>query len=309
MSAPAFPVVDGARERCISDEAADFFRSNGLLVLRNVIGADELARLQAETATLVDTALAGGHDNPDFCYKTHAETGDLVPFRVEYVVDKLSSTKALLGHPFLLRTISKLAGPAFVPTWDSMVFKMAGGGAAIDWHRDGGLCEDAVSLLSSGRAFNVDIYLDRADMDSCLWGLPGSNNWSDEDADAAIARLNEGGVSTEGAVPLPMEPGDVLLHNVLVLHGSRATSGPLRRVIYYEFRPADIELAVGPHTPEYVEVKQHVQAAAVRHRRLAPYAAGEDAYEYLPNGEADPAWAAEPPTWRYPHGRYLRSAV
>jgi len=304
-AAPVFVPRDG--DTSISDEAAEAFRVHGLLVLRNIIGGDELSRLQEETATLVDAAVAGRPDDPDYRYAADAVTGDAVPFRVEYVVDKLPSAKALLGHPFLLRTVEKLQGTAFVPTWDSMVFKMAGRGAAIPWHRDGGLFEGSVALLASGRVFNVDVYLDRADVDACLWGLPGSNTWSDEDADATVARMNQGGVSTDGAVALPMEPGDVLLHNVLVLHGSRATSGPLRRVIYYEFRPADIELAHGPHTPEYVRAKQHVQAAAIRHRSTAPYAADDDVYGYCPDGVEDPASSVDPPTWRYPHDRYMRS--
>jgi hypothetical protein len=44
-----------------------------------------------------------------------------------------------------------------------------------------------------------------------------------------------------------MQPGDVLLHNVMVVHGSPQTVGKqLRRTIYYEFRPAEELLADGP---------------------------------------------------------------
>ena len=309
--APAFPIVDARECDVISDEAADFFRQYGLLVIRNVVQGDELAALQRETGELVDRVVAERPEGKDYLYKEHEGTGEVVPFRVEYVIDKLDATKGLLGHPFLLRSVEKLQGPDFVPTWDSMVFKLGGAGAQIPWHRDGGLYEDSVSLLKGGRVFNVDIYLDEATMESCLWGLPGSNNWSEAEADAAVARLNDGGVATgaEGMVPLPMQPGDVIFHNVMVLHGSAPTRGPLRRVLYYEFRPADIELELGPHTPEYVTRKQQVLAAALRHRSrtpyvkdITPYAYGITAYDYE-TALAD--WDAEP-CWRFPHEEFWR---
>jgi phytanoyl-CoA hydroxylase len=311
-AAAAFPMVDASVEHCISDEAAAFFRANGLLILRNVLTPTELAELQRETGTLVAEAVAGRHDDPDYRYTRHPDTGEVIPFRVEYVVDKLTSTKALLGHPFILRTVEALQGPGFLPTWDSMVFKSGGAGAPIAWHRDGGQYPAALRERTLGRVFNVDIYLDRADLSSCLWGLLGSNQWSDEEAHPVIARMNEGGVSTDGAVPLVMEPGDVIVHDVMVLHGSEATRGALRRVIYYEFRPLDVEDDHGPHTPEYIEAKQHVLAAALRHRAATPYASGEIPFAYRPRGD-DAAtrgdWQLDPPTWRYPHEEFWRWTV
>jgi phytanoyl-CoA hydroxylase len=307
-AAAALPVVDAAAEQCISDEAAELFRRNGLLVLRNVLSPAELAALQAETATLVERA-AAGTDDPDYRYTTHPETGETIPFRVEYVIDKLAATKALLAHPFLLRTVEKLQGPGFIPTWDSMVFKHGGAGAPIAWHRDGGMYAPALQPVTVGRVFNVDVYLDRADLASCLWGLLGSNTWDAETAASVCAARNDGGVSTDGAVPLTMEPGDVIVHDVLVLHGSEATRGPLRRVVSYEFRPLDVEDEHGPHTAAYIEAKQHVLTAALRARAAAPYASAEEPYVYWPRGtdaREVAAWAADPPTWRYAHEDHWR---
>jgi len=309
---PAFPFVDASVLECISDAHAEFFRQNGLLVLRNVLCTAELAELQRETGALVAGAVVGRPDDPDYRYARHPDTGEAIPYRVEYVVDKAGSARTLLAHPFLLRTAEKLQGPGFVPTWDSMVFKAGGAGAPIAWHRDGGLYPEEVSDLTRGRVFNVDIYLDRADRASCLWGLLGSNGWSEEEANATIAQRNEGGVSTEGAVPLTMEAGDVIVHDVTVLHGSEATCGALRRVIYYEFRPLDVEEPLGPHTADYLEAKQHVLAAAIRHRTGASYARDETPFDYAPRGISASEvgeWSDDPPTWRYPHEDFWRWAV
>lgn len=52
-----------------------------------------------------------------------------IPFRVEYPVDKSLACKRLMGHPFILKATEQLLGTkSFIPTWDSMVFK-------VFWHR------------------------------------------------------------------------------------------------------------------------------------------------------------------------------
>ena len=60
---------------------------------------------------------------------------------------------------------------------------------------------------------------------------------------------------------LKVNPGDVLFHNVLVLHGSPPAQTKLRRVLYYEFRPGEVEREFGPHTPEYGPLKQQILIA------------------------------------------------
>jgi ectoine hydroxylase-related dioxygenase (phytanoyl-CoA dioxygenase family) len=108
-----------------------------------------------------------------------------------------------------------------------------------------------------------------------------------------------------------MEPGDVLLHNILVLHGSPENrSDHLRRVVYYEFRAAHVEEAIGPHVPEYIPLKQKVLLASIARRGQAPYAVGETPYQYRPPAPYDTVTLAdgeEPPTYRYPHGDYWRA--
>ena len=300
----------GGAATVIDMTAVERFRADGLLVLRDVLGGEELSALREETGALIERVAAERPDHADFRYTTDPSTGATVPFRVEYVIDKLTATKALLGHPFLLRTVEALQGPAFVPTWDSMVFKSAGAGAAIPWHRDAGLYSEEAESSARGCVFNVDIYLDAADEASCVWGLPGSTWWSREQAAEEIARRNAGGsVDVAGAVPITMAPGDVLVHDVLVLHGSQPTSGPLRRVVYYEFRPVALEVEHGPHTVEYVARKQQVLAAGLRARARAPYAAGETPFVYRGAPvEGDGAdRATDPPTWRYAHEDHWRT--
>ena len=55
-AATAFPHIDATRQDCITDEQAQFFRDNGLLVIRNVLRGAELKAMQDETLPFVQRA-------------------------------------------------------------------------------------------------------------------------------------------------------------------------------------------------------------------------------------------------------------
>jgi ectoine hydroxylase-related dioxygenase (phytanoyl-CoA dioxygenase family) len=299
---PELPSIDARREPGLSEAAAAGFRAAGLLVVRGLVAGEELAALRTQTLALVERAAASRVDDPDYQYKLHAETGSQVPFRIEYVVDKLPACRALLGHPFVLRSVEQLQGPRFIPTWDSMVFKLAGAGAAVEWHRDA----DTEQCEPGRPIFNVDVYLDASGLDNCLWAIPGSQRLGDEEAERTCRRLGAGGFSTEGAVPVPLEAGDALLHDILLLHGSPAATSELRRVLYYEFRPADVELRRGPHTESYVPAKERVLAACLRDRAAAPWVAGEEPYAAPPERAAVLGASERLASYRVPHHEHWR---
>src|SRR6266545_5515528 len=188
-----FPHIDASQRDCITDEQANFFRQNGLLVIRNVLKPDELSALQEQTLPFVQRAMKEKVEDPDYFYRRHEITGQPTPFRIEYIIDKTDAAKSLLAHPFILRSVEKLQGPNFIPTWDSMVFKTAGAGAAVPWHRDAG----PECTVPDKPIFNVDFYLDHADITNCLWGILGSNNWTEQQAQRRIQDLNTNGFQTD----------------------------------------------------------------------------------------------------------------
>ena len=272
------PTADGRNQAAISDAQADEFKRQGLLLIRDLLGAEELTALRDETAELVERAVAERPNDPwirDVVYRKHEITARRVPSRVEYVVDKTPACRALLAHPFVLRSVEKLQGVHFIPTWDSMVFKLGGQGAEIAWHRDAGR-----EHVGHAPIFNVDFYLDESDLTNCLWAIPGSNHWNDADATARIRALSEPQFQTQGATPVCMKPGDVLLHDILLIHGSPAATSQLRRVIYFEFRPTETIRTLGPHRPQYIPLKQQVLLECLVHRSRQPYAATEEPFDY-----------------------------
>jgi len=230
----------------LTDDEVRSFDENGYLVLRNRIPADLLARLQAAATTWMADGREISQDDPaaiDYHYANRSI--GRVMFRVDYVHNKgQAASLELLGSPAVLGIAESLAGSNFVPTYESLVFKNEGDGAAIEWH------QDAVHPRNY-RVFNVDVYLDASRIgQGALRVAPGSHR---EPVD--ICDLKDTyGWDAPGVVQVEMEPGDVLVHDVMVVHGSEAVTGnKLRRTIYYEFRAAEQIMSEGPWDAAWVD--------------------------------------------------------
>ncbi|HLV81685.1 MAG TPA: phytanoyl-CoA dioxygenase family protein, partial [Chthonomonadaceae bacterium] len=294
----------------ISEDEKQFFLEKGYLIVREALEAEELQRVRAAMDELTEYGRAAVRDNPDYSYGAGHRSGRPVLKRIEYVLDKRDACKILLGNPFILRSTEMLMGKDLFPTWDAMVLKLPGEGIVVPWHRDAG-----TGCVGDQPIFNVDFYLDAADEDTCVWVIPGSHRWSEERTrEWLAAQPKEPGRSDFAlpeAVPALMQPGDVLFHNILLLHGSPANdSEKLRRVVYYEFRAAHVEAALGPHVPAYIPVKQKMLLACIAKRQAADYIpADEVPYVYDPPAPYDTTFllpGEEPATYRYPHGDYWR---
>ncbi len=287
---------------CITDEQARFFQANGFLIARQVVAGEELAVVRQAMLELYQKGVAGVKGDPDFMYGKGVKTGKQLLRRIEYVIDKSEPMQVLLGNPFILRSVEKLQGPNFIPTWDSMVVKVPDEGVIVPWHRDAAL---AANPGDTRPIFNVDFYLDRSDIKSCLWVIPASNHWDEQTTEE---RCQRPGFDTSDAIPVPIEAGDVIFHNIQLVHGSPSGDGnAMRRTVYYEFRPADIEAAFGPHNLEYIPLKQQVLVECLRKRAATPYAKGEKPFEYAPTGEFKLGEKLPgPSTFRYAHEDYRR---
>lgn len=278
------------------------FRRCGVLALRNLIEPGELATLQDAAAGLIDWATRTGlHE--DVVWTDEPGVPGAVPIRVEYPVHKSLPVRLLAGHPLLLAVADALTGPNLIPTWDSLVFKTDEWAPRLAWHRDGEMYPSAAALIGSGRVIDVGIYLDPAPVDNCVWCIPGSNYWSQERAVAVMDNLNASEWDTSGAVPAVMRPGDALVHNILTVHAAPAVRRSRRRVVYFEYRPAELEWDCGPHNREYVGLKQQVLLSTLALR--AAEVTDEQPFEYRP-AEAMRQWSGtgEITGYRYPHRQY-----
>ena len=86
-----------------------------------------------------------------------------------------------------------------------------------------------------------------------------------------------------GVVPAEMEPGVVLLHHVMVLHGSvRNRSNSLRRAIYFESRSLSWNQEFLWYYDETMEKRCLLYQHALAERRANPYAPDDESFAYTP---------------------------
>jgi ectoine hydroxylase-related dioxygenase (phytanoyl-CoA dioxygenase family) len=248
----------------LSQEQIRFFDANGYLVLRNWIPQDLLARLQEAGQVWIEEGLHAPEDDPNyrdymFAQRSHGR----VMFRVNYVHNKgQAASLELLGAPQVLAVAESLCGPNFVPTYESMVFKQEGDGEAIKWH------QDAVHPRGH-RIFNFDLYLDLSRADAGALRVIPKTQLQRQDICALTERW---GWNPPGVIAVEMQPGDVLLHDVMVVHGSEQVEGKaLRRTIYYEFRAAEEILEDGPWDREWIDKRLRlVPLGLERYRQAYP---------------------------------------
>ncbi len=263
----------------LSEQQIRFFDENGYLVLRNWLPRDLLERLRAAGQAWIEDGLRAGKDDPHYeDYMFAKRPYGQVMFRVNYLHDKgQSASLELLGCPQVLAVAESLCGPNFVPTYEFMVFKQEGDGEKIPWH------QDAVHPRRY-RIFNYDLYLDHSRIGAgALRVIPRSQTGPRD-----VCRIAETyGWDAPGVIQVEMAPGDVLLHDVMVVHGSEHCEGnALRRTVYYEFRAAEQIVAEGPWDRAWVERRLRLLTPALQRYRLAD--PGADQFQWRISDEFRP---------------------
>lgn len=280
VNVPPTPLPAPPRSRHhLSEDQMRFFDEHGYLVLRGLITGELLTRLQSAGEGWIERGLQAGPDDPHRAdYQFAKRSSGEVFYRVDYLHDKAEpASLELLGDPRVLGVAESLCGPNFVPTYESMVFKQQGDGEQIPWH------QDAVHPRRH-RVFNFDLYLDRSSIGAgALRVVPGTQN---RILDVCEVR-DRYGWDFEGVIQVEMEPGDVLLHDVMVLHGSERTEGKARRrTIYYEFRAAEEILQDGPWDRDWIERRLRLVPLGLKaHARACPNA---DQFEWRVSDEFRP---------------------
>jgi phytanoyl-CoA hydroxylase len=266
--------------RKITDDEIRFFDENGYVICRGVLHADELEHFRAESKRLIDEVLEGGPAD-----KLCGKGPERIPYYLHYLhANPNTFSLRLLAHPFIGDLLTRMVGPDFIPCYESLVFKLPGNGSSVPWHRDGN------AKIDDERVFNIDIYPDRSRVaNACVWVIPGSHLWEAERAMEMVKRGRET-FDLPGAVPAEMEPGDVLLHHVKVLHGSTInTSSDLRRVVYFDNRAVSWNEKYGWFDPEVLRKRCLLYQYALHERKTHPYPSDDETFYYtVPEGM--PVW-------------------
>ena len=265
------------------EEQVNSFHRDGFIKLPDLIGPQELKTLQADTQKIVDSPFEGIEDEIDYFADLDPETGETIFHRVQYIFSKSSTSPnslvCLLGHPEILTIVHALLGNHFLCEAEALVFKTPGNGRAVPVHAD---CDPADSRTSDPHlAFNVDVYLDEANTENgCLMVAPGSHQRRE-----SPQQIGEQGFNYPGLEPMPMKAGDVLIHNVRVVHGSHQNnSDQLRRTIYFEFQsiPWMVKEGIRPGYPvnsAWLEDRIRLLLYAIEERKKCSYTTEETSFK------------------------------
>ncbi len=257
------------------------------------LGADAKALTLVWSKPLGDplggTELANGrHQVKMFEPEAGAEAPPAAPF---ILLGSLQFSEACLrtyAHPELLKVTESINGPDFAPFNEALFIKEPGIGAAVSWHQDGVTHWDSPDFDEDIHGFNFMAQVYGSTAVNGVWVLPGTHKQGKLDIKALVAE--SGSERLEGAVPIVCNPGDVVICNRQLLHGSFPNCGFEPRItVNFGFHKRASVLGVmggGIHSDAQV----FDEAIVARRSRAIAYAIearkqrfpAETPYEYQP---------------------------
>ena len=245
------------------------------------------------------TAMANGrHQVKLFEPKPDSDAPQATPV---YLGGSLQFSKACVvtyAHPGLLKMAEAVNGLDFVPFHEGLFIKDAGLGAAVSWHQDGDTHWDNPDFDEDIHGFNFMGQVYGSTAVNGVWVLPGTH----KQGRVNIVKLVEeaGSERLPDAVPIICNPGDVVINNRQLVHGSFANTGFETRVtVNFGFHRRSAVLNVhgaGIHaeavTFDDALIKNRSRLIGMAIEARKQRFPEETAYEYAPDRETD-----EQPQW------------
>jgi hypothetical protein len=165
------------------------------------------------------------------------------------------ATLDTLACPGMIAVARDLCGRGTVPLQMDLLYKHQHPHPVILWHQ-GAPHPRGYPYL------NVGIYLDDADNgDGCLKYVPGTQH----ELQDICGLAEEHGWDIPGAVEQPAKAGDILVQDMMVLHGSAPKwSAGARRTIYIELRPVAGILESGRQSEHWAELRKRWMGLVLR---------------------------------------------
>ena len=127
------------------------------------------------------------------------------------------------AHPELLKIAESINGKDFAPFNEALFIKEPGIGAAVSWHQDGVTHWDSENFDEDIHGFNFMAQVFGSTAVNGVWVVPGTHKIGKINIKELVN--NSGSERLEGAVPIICNPGDVVICNRQLLHGSFPNCG------------------------------------------------------------------------------------
>ena len=187
-------------------------------------------------------------------------------------------------------------GPDFAPFHEVIFFKDSGLGAAVSWHQDGDTHWDNPNFEEDIHGFNFMAQVYGSTAVNGVWVVPGTHKLGKMNIKEMVEQA--GSERLPDAIPIVCNPGDVVICNRQLVHGSFANTGfEPRLTVNFGFHKRSSVLNVegaGIHSESVVYDAEHI--------RKRSYALGlaidcrkkkypnEETYAYQPNSDQNIEW-------------------
>ncbi|WP_026942062.1 phytanoyl-CoA dioxygenase family protein [Hellea balneolensis] len=277
---------------------------------RPALGADNKAMTLQWARPLSDplggTEISNGrHQVKLFEPKAADDAPPAVPV---YLSGSLQFSPACLrayAHPGLLKLAETINGPDFVPFTEGLFIKDARLGAAVSWHQDGDTHWDNPNFDENIHGFNFMGQVYGSTAVNGVWVVPGSH----KQTRANIVKMVEdaGTERLPDAVPLICNPGDVVINNRQLVHGSFANTGFETRVTanfgfhkrssVLNVKGAGIHAEAVTMNADYIDERARLIGLAIDARQqrfpdetpyqYAPFKGREEEFKWSPEAQAN----------------------
>jgi ectoine hydroxylase-related dioxygenase (phytanoyl-CoA dioxygenase family) len=255
----------------ISEQDTAFYRENGYLVVKGVLGAGEVEELRRVTEEFVENARSRtAHDEVYDLEDSHSAAEPRVR-RIKTPHQWHESYARMVAHPNILAVLKQLWGPAIRFDVSKLNLKAAGYGAPVEWHQDWAFYPHTNDDLAA-----VGIMLDDVDeANGPLMVIPGSHkgpildHHDDQGFFCGAIDPARGECDFREAVKLTGPAGSITIHHARTIHGSATnTSGRPRRLLLHQYRAADAWPILG--VPDYAAYRNMLLCGEECEPRLAP---------------------------------------
>lgn len=235
----------------LSEEQLSQYRSRGYLIVRQAIDRELLREVTAAADRFADQARsqkASDHRiELDDVAGPAAGQGLIRRIKSPHLHDEAFARS--LAEPGLLDMVEQLLGPDIRWHHTKLNAKQPHGSGQVEWHTDWGYYPHTNADL-----LEIAIAVDPAtEANGCLWVLPGSHlgpALDHTESGRFVGAVPPGSFDEARIEPLELEPGDVSIHHVRLLHGS----GPnrterQRRLLLQGYAAADAWPLMAQHQP------------------------------------------------------------
>lgn len=256
------------------------YQEEGYTLFEQALPQELLERFRLIASHLEQQALAihkQGEQPPHACVIEDPVGPRLMRYD-DIFLEEMDATLDLLAIPTMINIAKDLCGDGAIPLQCDILYKHQHPHPVINWHQGAPHPRNYPYL-------NIGIYLDNADAnDGCLLYVPKTQH----DLKDIQSLSEQHGWDIPGVIEQPAKAGDILVQDMMILHGSapKRTSG-CRRTIYVELRPSDGVRDSGRQSEDWIRVREQWMALVIE--RADPNLIPAHWFDLYPVGQVNQA--------------------